>query len=71
MENLFKYIDEINDKDIIISSNESILSKIYPNNKNFNDIHKISMVENLIEHSLFETSFSYGNKFFSRITFGL
>ena len=67
LENLFKYIDEINDKDIIISSNENILSKIYPNNKNFNDIHKISMVENLIEHSLFETSFSYGNKFFSRI----
>lgn len=67
LESLFKYLDEINDNDIIISSNKHILSKIYPNNMDFNSIHKISEIENLIEHSLFETSFSYENKFFSRI----
>ena len=67
LENLFKYIDEINNQDIIISTNKDVLSKIYPNNKNFNNIYTISKIKNLIEHSLFETSFSYENKFFSRL----
>ena len=67
LENMLKYLDEINDQDIIISVNKDILTKIYPNNKNFNDIYKISKIKNLIEHSLFEISFSYKNKFFSRL----
>jgi hypothetical protein len=67
LENVFKYIDEIDDNDILISSDKDSLDKIYPNNKNFNYINKLSNIENLIEHSLFETSFSYENIFFSKI----
>ncbi|MDZ7819766.1 MAG: peptidoglycan synthetase [Aliarcobacter sp.] len=67
LENLFKYIDELEDNDIIISSDKDILDKIYPNNKNFVYNNKINLIENLIEHSLFETSFSYENIFFSRL----
>uniref|UniRef100_UPI004047FE54 peptidoglycan synthetase n=1 Tax=Aliarcobacter sp. TaxID=2321116 RepID=UPI004047FE54 len=66
LENLFKYIDELENNDIIISSNKEILDKIYPNNKNF-DNKDFFDIENLIEHSLFETSFSYENIYFSRI----
>ena len=67
LENLFKFVDEISDNDIIISSNKYNLTNIYPNNKNFNDTIKLNKIENLIEHSLFESSFSYENIFFSRI----
>ncbi len=67
LEDLFKYLDEINDKDIIISSKKDILNKIYPNNENFDQIYNNSSIKNLIEHSLFETSFSYENRFFSRL----
>lgn len=67
LENVFKYIDEIDDNDILISSDKDSLDKIYPNNKNFNYINKLSNIENLIEHSLFETSFSYENIFFSKV----
>ena len=67
LENLFKYIDEIEDNDIIISSDKNSLDKIYPNSNNFDHINKLSTIENLIEHSLFETSFSYENLFFSRL----
>lgn len=67
LESLFKYLDEINDNDIIISCDENILSKIYPNIKNFDTTLKNYKVENLLEHSLFETSFSYENRFFSRL----
>ena len=67
LENVFKYIDEVDDNDILISSDKDSLDKIYPNNKSFNYINKLSNIENLIEHSLFETSFSYENIFFSKI----
>ena len=67
LENLFKNIDEIEDKNIIISSNQNTLDKIYPQNQNFNDISTDLIIENLIEHSLFETSFSYKGTYFSKI----
>jgi hypothetical protein len=67
LENVFKYIDEIDDNDILVSSDKEILDKIYPNNKNFDSLNKLSTIENLIEHSLFETSFSYENIFFPRL----
>jgi hypothetical protein len=67
LENLFKYIDEINDNDIIISSDKNSLNKIYPNNKDFNYATKLDNIDNLVEHSLFETSFSYENVYFSRL----
>jgi len=67
LENLFKFIDEINDNDIVISSDKNTLDKIYPNNKNFDNKDNLSNIDNLIEHSLFETSFSYENIYFSRL----
>jgi hypothetical protein len=67
LENLFKFIDEIEDNDIIFSSDKNILDKIYPNNENFDSINSLSTIDNLIEHSLFETSFSYKNIYFSRL----
>ncbi len=67
LENLFKNIDEIVLDDIIISSNQEILNKIYPHNKDFNKITTTLEIENLIEHSLFETSFSYNNSYFSKL----
>ena len=67
LENLFKNIDEIVQDDIIISSNQEILNKIYPENKDFSKITTKLEIENLIEHSLFETSFSHNNIYFSKL----
>ncbi len=67
LENVFKFVDDIQDEMVIISSNKEILEKIYPNiqdfDKNFNEVY----IQNLIEHSLFETSFSYKEIYFSRL----
>ena len=67
LENTFRFIDEIEDNDILISCNKNILDNIYPKNKDFDHINKLNEIDNLIEHSLFETSFSYENVYFSRL----
>ena len=67
LENTFRFIDEIEDNDILISCNKNILDNIYPRNKDFDHINKLNEIDNLIEHSLFETSFSYENVYFSRL----
>lgn len=67
LENIFKNIDEVENENIIISSNQDTLNKIYPNSRNFNDISTNLVIENLIEHSLFETSFSYKGVYFSKL----
>ena len=67
LENLFKNIDELEEKNIIVSSNPEIVNKIYPQNKNFNEITTTLEIENLIEHSLFETSFSFKGVYFSKL----
>ncbi|BAK73425.1 hypothetical protein [Arcobacter sp. L] len=67
LENFFRYIDDIEDNDIIISSDKLILDKIYPNNNHFDENKTLDKIDNLIEHSLFETSFSYKNIYFSRL----
>ena len=67
LENTFRFIDEIEDNDILISCNKNILDNIYPKNKDFDHINKVNETDNLIEHSLFETSFSYENVYFSRL----
>lgn len=67
IENFFKHLESIEENDIIISSNRAILDKIYPYNSSFDDTISIDKVENLIEHSLFETSFSHKEKYFSRV----
>ncbi len=67
-ENLEEEIDlleNIKNTQVIICRNREILSDIYPNNENFNS--KIHPIKNLIEHSLFETTFSCENDYFPRL----
>lgn len=61
----FKTIDELEENDTIICSNKSILDDLYPVNFNFNT--KEYSIKNLTEHSIFETTFSYQDRFFSKI----
>jgi ferrochelatase len=67
LEIFLKNIDELEEENIIISSNTEILNKIYPQNKSFNEITTTLEIENLIEHSLFETSFSFNGVYFSKL----
>lgn len=67
LENFFKQLENIENDDILISSDKTILDKLYPNNSDFNDIVLVENIENLTEHSLFETSFSYKERYFSRL----
>ncbi|MCP4970264.1 MAG: peptidoglycan synthetase [Arcobacter sp.] len=61
----FKIIDDIEDNDTIICSNQKLLDDIYPINFNFNT--KTYNIDNLIEHSIFETTFSYKEKYYSKL----
>ncbi len=61
----FKLIDELEDNDTIICSKKKLLDDIYPVNFDFNTKHY--EIKNLIEHSIFETSFSYQDRYFSKV----
>ncbi len=60
-----KTIDEIEENDILVSKNKSILDKIYPDNRYFNEYRYD--YENLVRHSLFEISFTHNDVFFSKL----
>ena len=62
---LIEDFDDISKESILVSKNKAILDKIYPNNKNLNE--KKYEVKNLVEHSLFEVSFSYDDEYLQRI----
>ncbi len=62
---LLARINEIKHHDIIISNNQETLNAIYPYTLPFNT-HTFK-IDNLIEHSLFETSFSYKQEYFLRL----
>lgn len=57
--------DDINSITTIISSDKDLLNQIYPKNSEFSKYNY--PIENLIEHSLFETTFSSENHYLSRI----
>lgn len=61
----FKVLDDVEDNDTLICSNQEILNMIYPVNFNFNT--KAYDIKNLTEHSIFETSFSFQERYFSKI----
>ncbi len=61
----FKIIDSLKDNDIIICSKQKLLNDIYPINFNLNT--KEYKIDNLIEHSIFETTFSYKEIYFSKL----
>ena len=65
---LNKQIEELvnlDDLNTLICQDQGVLDSIYPNNSNFNS--NSYAIKNLIEHSLFETTFSCGNRYFSRL----
>lgn len=61
----FKIIDDLEENDTLICSDENILNDIYPVNFDFNT--KEYEVDNLIEHSVFETTFSFQERYFSKL----
>ncbi|MGA1939138.1 peptidoglycan synthetase [Arcobacter sp. YIC-310] len=64
LDSFIKNIDDIQDNDVIFSRNKELLEKIYPNIEAFD--YKIKYA-NLIEHSLFEVSFTYKDIYFSKL----
>jgi len=63
--NNFEIIKNNHITENIISNNKRISNIIYPNSKNF-EITKYT-IDNLIVHSLFETSFSYKHRYFHKL----
>lgn len=61
----FKLVDDLEENDTIICSDQKLLDDIYPINFKFNT--KEYSINNLIEHSIFETTFSYKDKYFSKL----
>jgi ferrochelatase len=59
------HLNEIKNNDVIVCNNQELLNSIYPANEDFNT--STYSIENLIEHSLFETSFSYQAYYFYRL----
>lgn len=45
LENFFKQLENIENDDILISSDKTILDKLYPNNSDFNDIVLVENIE--------------------------
>ncbi len=60
-----KTIENISEDEIFFCADEELIKKIYPKYKVFSK--KEYKIENLIEHSLFETSFSYDEKYFNKL----
>lgn len=65
LRNFVSCIDYIDDNTTIISSDNEILNKIYPNNLDFEE--EKFLISNLVEHSMFEVSFTYEDNYFQRI----
>lgn len=65
IENSISIIENIKTTEIIFCSDMKLLNTIYPKYKIFNN--QTYKIENLISHSLFETSFSNNGLFFSRL----
>ncbi|MGM0518211.1 MAG: peptidoglycan synthetase [Campylobacterota bacterium] len=65
IETFIKNIDNIENSDIIVSTNKELLNKIYPNSLDFN--RGSYNFKNLVVHSLFEVSFTHNGTFFSKL----
>lgn len=65
IDNSIRVIENIKPNEILFCSNKELLENIYPTYKLFNT--KKYQIENLIEHSLFETSFSYKDKYYHKV----
>lgn len=65
LEKCVKIIENINEDEIFFCKDEDIIRSIYPHYVRFS-VTSYS-VDNLIEHSLFETSFSYNENYFNKL----
>lgn len=65
LSDFFKLVDDLEENDTIICSDQKLLDDIYPINFNFNT--KEYVLSNLIEHSIFETTFSHKDRYFSKL----
>lgn len=65
LDEFVKDIDLINNNSIIVSYNKELLNKVYPMNIELNE--KSYEVKNLSVHSLFETSYSFNDIYYSKI----
>lgn len=65
LENSIKIIENINTNDTIFCTSSALLDNIYPNNYDFNSNDYLTT--NLTSHSLFESSFSYNDYYYSRL----
>jgi ferrochelatase len=61
----FKFLDDLEENDTLICSDQRVLDDIYPVNFDFNT--KKYEIHNLIEHSIFETTFSFKERYFSKL----
>lgn len=62
---ILNLIQDIKEHDVIFCNHPQLLHSMYPKNSEF--CTSYFNVENLIEHSLFETSFSYHQHYFMRL----
>lgn len=65
LDDFIKTLNDIDNDSTLICHDKNVLDMLYPNNTKFKSINHIT--NNLTEHSLFESSFSYKDKFFSRL----
>lgn len=65
LDSFIKILNDVDDDSILICHDKELLDNLYPNNNEF--ISKDYEINNLIEHSLFESSFSYKELYFSRL----
>ncbi|RXJ87594.1 peptidoglycan synthetase [Arcobacter sp. CECT 8985] len=61
-----KILDYIENEDNLVFKNKKLMDKLYPQNKNIKTINKDD-IENIIQHTIFECSFTYKDTFFQKI----
>lgn len=67
IDEILKLIDNIEDNSLIFSDNKEVLTSILASFEIFEKDIENHSIKNLTIHSLFELSFSYKNRFYSRI----
>lgn len=65
LESSIKVLESMENNDIVFCPSKEVLDQIYPKNQPF--LIENVQVQNLIEHSLFEISFSYNNVYFPKL----
>ena len=61
----FELLKNIDENTILVSQNKEFILSIYPTSKEL--VIKDNKIDNLIVHSLFETSFSYNTRYFYKL----